>query len=170
MVLMLMFAFGFSTISMLIVLIQPLSLGFLIMLISIFMSVVISFFVYSWYGYMLFLVYVGGLLVMFMYIISLIPNLIFFSKGLVMYMLIGIVSIFFMNMISMYWYLDMNMMVMKMMEIKILSLGMSSLVMSGFNFCCYVFLGVLLLLILVSVVKICYYCEGPLRVFKYKYA
>ncbi|YP_009239894.1 NADH dehydrogenase subunit 6 (mitochondrion) [Octopus bimaculoides] len=170
MVLMLMFALGFSIISMLIVLIQPLSLGFLIMLISIFMSVLISFFVYSWYGYMLFLVYVGGLLVMFMYIISLIPNLIFFSKGLIMYMLIGIVSFFFMNMISMYWYLDMNVMVMKMMEIKILSLGMSSLLMSGFNFCCYVFLGILLLLILVSVVKICYYCEGPLRVFKYKYA
>ncbi|YP_112444.1 NADH dehydrogenase subunit 6 (mitochondrion) [Octopus vulgaris] len=170
MVLMMYFSLGFSIVSLLIILIQPLSLGFMIMLVSIFMSILISFFIYSWYGYMLFLVYVGGLLVMFMYIISLIPNLIFFSKGLIMYMLVGFLSFFLMNMISMYYYLDVNMSVMKMMEVKFLSLGMSSLLMSSFNFFCYVFLGVLLLLVLVSVVKICYYCEGPLRVFKYKYA
>nr|YP_010583791.1 NADH dehydrogenase subunit 6 [Octopus salutii]UXN83987.1 NADH dehydrogenase subunit 6 [Octopus salutii] len=170
MVLMMFFSLGFSIISMLIILIQPLSLGFMIMLISIFMSIMVSFFIYSWYGYMLFLVYVGGLLVMFMYIISLIPNLIFFSKGLMMYMFIGVIGFFLMNMVSMYSYLDMSMMSIKMMEMKVMSLGMSSLIMSNYNFFCYVFLGVLLLLILVSVVKICYYCEGPLRVFKYKYA
>nr|WMI45317.1 NADH dehydrogenase subunit 6 [Octopus vulgaris] len=170
MVLMMYFSLGFSVVSLLIILIQPLSLGFMIMLVSIFMSILISFFIYSWYGYMLFLVYVGGLLVMFMYIISLIPNLIFFSKGLIMYVLVGFFSFFLMNMISMYYYLDVSMSGMKMMEVKFLSLGMSSLLMSSFNFFCYVFLGVLLLLVLVSVVKICYYCEGPLRVFKYKYA
>nr|YP_008994360.1 NADH dehydrogenase subunit 6 [Cistopus taiwanicus]AGS15333.1 NADH dehydrogenase subunit 6 [Cistopus taiwanicus] len=168
--LMMFFALGFSMVSMLIILVQPLSLGFMIMMISIFMSVLVSFFVYSWYGYMLFLVYVGGLLVMFMYIISLVPNLIFFSKGMVMYMLIGFVSFFLMNMFTMYIYMDMSLMMVKIMEIKFVSLGMSSLLMSKFNFFCYVFLGVLLLLILISVVKICYYCEGPLRVFKYKYA
>nr|YP_009537152.1 NADH dehydrogenase subunit 6 [Octopus cyanea]ATP74755.1 NADH dehydrogenase subunit 6 [Octopus cyanea]ATP74768.1 NADH dehydrogenase subunit 6 [Octopus cyanea] len=170
MVLMMFFSLGFSIVSMLVILIQPLSLGFVIMLMSIFMSVMISFFIYSWYGYMLFLVYVGGLLVMFMYIISLIPNLIFFSKGIMVYMFIGLVGFFMMNLISMYSYLDVGMMSMKMLEMKSVSLGLSSLLMSKFNFICYVFLGVLLLLILISVVKICYYCEGPLRVFKYKYA
>nr|AGS15345.1 NADH dehydrogenase subunit 6 [Cistopus chinensis] len=167
---MMMFSLGFSMISMLIILVQPLSLGFMIMMSSIFMSILISFFVYSWYGYMLFLVYIGGLLVMFMYIISLVPNLIFFSKGLFMYMLVGFMGFFLMSMSSMYVYMDMSLMMMKMMNIKLISLGMSSLVMSGYNFFCYVFLGILLLLILISVVKICYYCEGPLRVFKYKYA
>nr|YP_514817.1 NADH dehydrogenase subunit 6 [Amphioctopus fangsiao]AWX90649.1 NADH dehydrogenase subunit 6 [Amphioctopus fangsiao]AWX90684.1 NADH dehydrogenase subunit 6 [Amphioctopus fangsiao]AWX90696.1 NADH dehydrogenase subunit 6 [Amphioctopus fangsiao]AWX90708.1 NADH dehydrogenase subunit 6 [Amphioctopus fangsiao]AWX90720.1 NADH dehydrogenase subunit 6 [Amphioctopus fangsiao] len=170
MVLMMMFSLGFSVISLLIVLIQPLSLGFMIMLVSMFMSVLISFFVYSWYGFMLFLIYVGGLLVMFMYIISLIPNLIFFSKGMLLYMVVGFLSFFMMNIMSMYMYLDLGIISMKMMNISVLSLGMSSLIMSGFNFFCYVFLGMLLLLILISVVKICYYCEGPLRVFKYKYA
>ncbi|CAJ1129313.1 Hypothetical predicted protein (mitochondrion) [Octopus vulgaris] len=92
---MMYFSLGFSVVSLLIILIQPLSLGFMIMLVSIFMSILISFFIYSWYGYMLFLVYVGGLLVMFMYIISLIPNLIFFSKGLIMYVLVGFFSFFF---------------------------------------------------------------------------
>nr|YP_009443397.1 NADH dehydrogenase subunit 6 [Amphioctopus marginatus]ATR80181.1 NADH dehydrogenase subunit 6 [Amphioctopus marginatus] len=170
MVLMMLFSLGFSIISMLIILIQPLSLGFMIMLVSVFMSVMVSFFVYSWYGYMLFLVYVGGLLIMFMYIISLIPNLIFFSKGLFMYMFVVVMGFLMMNFMSMYMYMDVGLLNMKVVNMKFMSLGMSSLIMSGFNFYCYVFLGVLLLLILISVVKICYYCEGPLRVFKYKYA
>nr|YP_010583804.1 NADH dehydrogenase subunit 6 [Pteroctopus tetracirrhus]UXN84000.1 NADH dehydrogenase subunit 6 [Pteroctopus tetracirrhus] len=170
MVLMMIFSLGFSLVSVLIVLIQPLSLGFLIMLINIFMSVMVSFFIYSWYGFMLFLVYIGGLLVMFMYIISLIPNLIFFSSGMMLYMLIGFMGFFLMNMIVMYGNLDVNVMKIKVMEISNSSMGLSSLIMSKYNFVCYVFLGILLLLILISVVKICYYCEGPLRVFKYKYA
>nr|AOX13374.1 NADH dehydrogenase subunit 6 [Amphioctopus aegina] len=167
---MMMFSLGFSMISMLIILVQPLSLGFMIMMSSIFMSILISFFVYSWYGYMLFLVYIGGLLVMFMYIISLVPNLIFFSKGLFVYMLVGFMGFFLMSMSFMYTYMDMSLMMMKMMNIKLISLGMSSLVMSGYNFFCYVFLGILLLLILISVFKWCNYFVGPLRVFKYKYA
>nr|YP_009504420.1 NADH dehydrogenase subunit 6 [Octopus variabilis]AWX90455.1 NADH dehydrogenase subunit 6 [Octopus variabilis] len=170
MVLMMMFSLGFSLISMLIVLIQPLSLGFMIMIISIIMSVMVSFFIYSWYGFMLFLVYIGGLMVMFMYIVSLIPNLIFFSKGLIMYMLIGFFAFFFMNFFVMYSSLDVMMVKFSLMEMKNVSMGFSSLVMGNYNFFCYMFLGMLLLLILISVVKICYYCDGPLRVFKYKYA
>nr|YP_009947791.1 NADH dehydrogenase subunit 6 [Hapalochlaena fasciata]QOH92329.1 NADH dehydrogenase subunit 6 [Hapalochlaena fasciata] len=170
MVLMLLFSLGFTIISMLIILVQPLSLGFMIMLTSIFMSMMVSFFVYSWYGYMLFLIYVGGLLVMFMYIISLIPNLIFFSKGMLLYMTIVFIGFFLMNIISMFSYIDVGVMGMKLINVKFLSLGLSSFIMNKFNFFCYVFLGLLLLFILISVVKICYYCEGPLRIFKYKYA
>nr|YP_010174603.1 NADH dehydrogenase subunit 6 [Octopus fitchi]QBR54759.1 NADH dehydrogenase subunit 6 [Octopus fitchi] len=166
--LMVVFSFSFSLISMLVVLIQPLSLGFLIMLISIVMSVIISFLIYSWYGFMLFLVYIGGLLIMFMYIISLVPNLIFFSKGLISFMLVIMFGFFFMNFMMMFKYMDVLSVKFNMMEMKNLSMGVSSLVMSSYNFIGYVFLGVLLLLILISVVKICYYCEGPLRVFKYK--
>nr|YP_010610755.1 NADH dehydrogenase subunit 6 [Muusoctopus johnsonianus]WAP91575.1 NADH dehydrogenase subunit 6 [Muusoctopus johnsonianus] len=168
--LMMIFSIGFSLVSMLIILIQPLSLGFVIMMVSIFMSVSISFFIYSWYGFMLFLVYVGGLLVMFMYIVSLIPNLIFVSKGLLLYFLVLILGFFMMNLYSMLKYMDLGVVDITLMEMKVLSMGVSSLVMSDYNFMSYVFLGILLLLILISVVKICYYCEGPLRVFKYKYA
>nr|YP_010610742.1 NADH dehydrogenase subunit 6 [Graneledone verrucosa]WAP91562.1 NADH dehydrogenase subunit 6 [Graneledone verrucosa] len=166
--LMMIFSLGFSLISMLVILIQPLSLGIMIMLISIFMSIIISFFIYSWYGFMLFLVYIGGLLVMFMYIISLIPNLIFFSKGLLFYFFSLMMGFFLMNLFSMFKYMDLNMISMNLMEMKNMSMGLSSLVMSNYNFFSYIFLGILLLLILISVVKICYYCEGPLRIFKYK--
>nr|YP_010610768.1 NADH dehydrogenase subunit 6 [Bolitaena pygmaea]WAP91588.1 NADH dehydrogenase subunit 6 [Bolitaena pygmaea] len=168
--LMVMFSFGLCLISVLIVMIQPLSLGFVIMMISGFMSVVVSFFIYSWYGFILFLVYIGGLMVMFTYVISLVPNLIFFSKGVLLYVGLLFASFMVVNFFFMFKSIDLSTMSMNLMGIKDFSLSMSSLIMSSYNFLTYVFLGVLLLLILISVVKICYYCEGPLRVFKYKYA
>nr|YP_010627084.1 NADH dehydrogenase subunit 6 [Tremoctopus violaceus]ATR85799.1 NADH dehydrogenase subunit 6 [Tremoctopus violaceus]WBK26775.1 NADH dehydrogenase subunit 6 [Tremoctopus violaceus] len=170
MVLVLILSFSFFIVSMLFTLIQPLSLGFVILLLSFFMSVMISFFVYSWYGFVLFLVYVGGLLVMFMYIISLIPNLIFLSKGLVGYFLVS-TSIFMLTMsLFIYNYLDFYCLSEDMLGVKSLSMGMSSMLMGYYNFFLYIFMGLVLLLVLISVIKICYYCDGPLRVFKYKYA
>ena len=47
-------------------------------------------------------------------------------------------------------------------------IGGGSMIMMYDNFMCYLLLGVILLFVLISVVKICYYCEGPLRVFKFK--
>nr|YP_009443426.1 NADH dehydrogenase subunit 6 [Argonauta hians]ATR85786.1 NADH dehydrogenase subunit 6 [Argonauta hians] len=156
--------------SLFILLIQPLSLGFMILLVNVCMSMLISFFSFSWYGYILFLVYVGGLMVMFMYIISLIPNLIFFSKGMSLYLFMSFGLFMVLNYYCFYnYYINMSLK-QSMMGLKIESMGFSSIVMSEYNFFSYIFLGLLLLLILISVVKICYYCEGPLRVFKYKYA
>nr|YP_009826314.1 NADH dehydrogenase subunit 6 [Argonauta nodosus]QCI56212.1 NADH dehydrogenase subunit 6 [Argonauta nodosus] len=155
-------------ISFFILLIQPLSLGIMILLVNICFSMLIGYFSFSWYGYILFLIYVGGLMVMFMYIISLIPNLIFFSKGVFMYLFLSMMMFLFINYYSMFdYYFYMNLKD-SMMELKGMSMGFSSILMSEYNFVSYIFLGVLLLLILISVVKICYYCEGPLRVFKYK--
>lgn len=109
-------------------------------------------------------------MVIFIYIISLIPNLIFFSKGLVIYRLVGFTGFFLINMFIIYGRLDVTMIRIFLMEMKNMRMGFSRLVMGNYNFVSYVFLGVLLLLILIRVVKICYYCDGPLRVFKYKYA
>nr|QLY89865.1 NADH dehydrogenase subunit 6 [Viviparus viviparus] len=54
---------------------QPLSLGFVIIVFTLLMCLLISVFVSSWYAYILFLIYVGGLLVMFAYVAALIPNI-----------------------------------------------------------------------------------------------
>nr|YP_010610781.1 NADH dehydrogenase subunit 6 [Argonauta argo]WAP91601.1 NADH dehydrogenase subunit 6 [Argonauta argo]BCN86449.1 NADH dehydrogenase subunit 6 [Argonauta argo] len=168
--LIIMVSMSMCFISFFIMLIQPLSLGFMILLVNIFMSMLIGFFSFSWYGYILFLVYVGGLMVMFMYIISLIPNLIFFSKGMLLYLLMSFSLFMVMNYYSFYNYIIKFNLKEGMMDLKLKSTGFSSILMSDYNFFSYVFLGVLLLLILISVVKICYYCDGPLRAFKYKYA
>nr|YP_010610717.1 NADH dehydrogenase subunit 6 [Opisthoteuthis grimaldii]WAP91537.1 NADH dehydrogenase subunit 6 [Opisthoteuthis grimaldii] len=165
---MMMLSFGFALISLTTMMIQPLSLGFMLMIISILSSVVVSFISYPWYGYMLFLVYVGGMLVMFMYVISLIPNTLFISvQGFVLFFLFFFSMLLIIN-FSLYNYMNLNVMEFIYMNMNTISMGNSGLIMMGYNFYCYVSLGVLLLFVLISVVKICYYCEGPLRVFKYK--
>nr|YP_009136918.1 NADH dehydrogenase subunit 6 [Allonautilus scrobiculatus]AKE32142.1 NADH dehydrogenase subunit 6 [Allonautilus scrobiculatus] len=149
---------------------QPLSLGVMVVL----MSVVSSFFIGStvscWYGYMLFMVYVGGLLVMFIYVASLAANLMFVGG-------MGVMGCFLVLLGSgTYW----------------MSLGKSSYVsvvgyfgdsefvslvgssgggiMEKSMVWGYVGLGALLLVVLVGVVKICYHCDGPLRPFSLYYA
>lgn len=54
---------------------HPITLGFLILRISSLGRVLLCKFVASWFGYRLFLVYVGGILVIFSYVVSLSPNL-----------------------------------------------------------------------------------------------
>nr|QQV69869.1 NADH dehydrogenase subunit 6 [Opisthoteuthis sp. JN-2021] len=165
---MLLLSFSFALISLTTMMIQPLSLGFMLMILSIISSMMVSFISYSWYGYMLFLVYVGGMLVMFMYVISLIPNTLFFSMKGVFFFFLFFFCVLLMIYFSFYSYMNLNMMEFIYMNMNTMSMGNSGLIMLGYNFYCYIMLGMLLLFVLISIVKICYYCEGPLRVFKYK--
>nr|YP_010454052.1 NADH dehydrogenase subunit 6 [Euprymna berryi]QXJ42029.1 NADH dehydrogenase subunit 6 [Euprymna berryi] len=166
--LMLLVSMGFSLSSVSMMVIQPLSLGFMLMNMVFIVSVLVSMIIFSWYGYLLFLVYVGGMLVMFMYVISLIPNFIFLSGKVFFYFF----SIFFSFMLMNFFMLkDMVEVInkdMNMINYDNLSMGSSSVIMMYDNFLCYLLLGFILLFVLISVVKICYYCEGPLRVFKFK--
>nr|QXF29935.1 NADH dehydrogenase subunit 6 [Chloeia pocicola] len=52
----------------------PLSLGIWILLFSLVIALMISSFVSSWWGMVLFLIYIGGLLVMFAYFSAVTPN------------------------------------------------------------------------------------------------
>nr|YP_010273939.1 NADH dehydrogenase subunit 6 [Bulinus truncatus]QYJ56642.1 NADH dehydrogenase subunit 6 [Bulinus truncatus] len=72
----------------------PISLGIILFLTSVFMVFLMSITLSSWYSYILFLVYVGGLLVLFMYMCIMGSNVKFYSKSsifliiyLIMYML-----------------------------------------------------------------------------------
>nr|YP_010610639.1 NADH dehydrogenase subunit 6 [Cirroctopus glacialis]WAP91394.1 NADH dehydrogenase subunit 6 [Cirroctopus glacialis] len=168
--LMMLLSVVFAMMGMAIMMIQPLSLGMMVVMVSITSSILVSFLSYSWYGYMMFLVYIGGMMVMFMYVVSLIPNNIFLSMKsifffflLLMWMMCSMVS-------SFYMYMEVSVEEMYLMNMSEISLGNSGLIMVDYNYFCYVLMGVVLLLVLISVVKICYYCEGPLREFKYKYA
>nr|YP_010583741.1 NADH dehydrogenase subunit 6 [Sepia orbignyana]UXN83937.1 NADH dehydrogenase subunit 6 [Sepia orbignyana] len=150
--------------------IQPLSLGFMLMLNMMCVSGLISFIVFSWYGYLLFLVYIGGLLVMFMYVISLIPNLIFVSNKVVLYFFIICLNYFLMNYLFMKENISEDVKDFMISNYSSVSCGGGESILMFDNFMCYVMLGIILLFVLISVVKICYYCDGPLRVFKFKYA
>nr|YP_008757871.1 NADH dehydrogenase subunit 6 [Sepiella inermis]AGS18378.1 NADH dehydrogenase subunit 6 [Sepiella inermis] len=168
--LLLLISFGFSLSSLFLMVIQPLSLGFMLMLNMMCVSGLVGFIIFSWYGYLLFLVYIGGLLVMFMYIISLVPNLIFLSSKVMLYFFMIFLSYFLMNYLFMKEVISEEMKSMSLNSFSGVSCGGGELILMMDNFYCYVVLGVILLFVLISVVKICYYCEGPLRVFKFKYA
>nr|YP_009003683.1 NADH dehydrogenase subunit 6 [Iwatanemertes piperata]AHB53108.1 NADH dehydrogenase subunit 6 [Iwatanemertes piperata] len=105
---------------------------------------------FFWYGFSLFLIYVGGLLVMFGYVVVLVPNFVFPWTNLFLIMVVGFVvggvgfyKVNFVDVVAdlgVSLYSDVNLMV-----------------MGG--------LGLVLFLALVCVVKICYFHSGSLRPF-----
>nr|QXJ42315.1 NADH dehydrogenase subunit 6 [Sepiadariidae sp. GS-2020] len=166
--LMIITSISFSLMGVSMMVIQPLSLGFMLILMVLFTSVLISMIIYSWYGYLLFLVYVGGMLVMFMYIISLVPNLIFLSSKVFMFFFSVFIMFLVMSVSSTKYMINIEMKNFELFNYNNNSLGGASLVMIYDNIFCYLLLALVLLFVLISVVKICYYCEGPLRIFKFK--
>nr|YP_010273978.1 NADH dehydrogenase subunit 6 [Bulinus globosus]QYJ56681.1 NADH dehydrogenase subunit 6 [Bulinus globosus] len=60
--------------------ITPIPLGIALFFTSVFVVFLMSILLSSWYGYILFLVYVGGLLVLFMYMCIMSSNMSFFSN------------------------------------------------------------------------------------------
>nr|QXJ42328.1 NADH dehydrogenase subunit 6 [Sepiadarium kochi] len=166
--LMFIISIGFSLSGVAMMVIQPLSLGFMLMLMVLFGSVLISLVIYSWYGYLLFLIYVGGMLVMFMYVISLIPNLIFLSSKVLLYFFTLFVGFLMLSVMFIKDNINIEMKSFMVFNYSNNMLGGASLILMRDNIFCYLLLGVVLLFVLISVVKICYYCEGPLRVFKFK--
>nr|YP_004935473.1 NADH dehydrogenase subunit 6 [Semirossia patagonica]BAL27743.1 NADH dehydrogenase subunit 6 [Semirossia patagonica] len=163
-----MVSVGFSLSSVSMMVIQPLSLGFMLMSMVLCMSILMSMIIFSWYGYLLFLIYVGGMLVMFAYVISLIPNFIFISSKVVLYFFSIFFGFMMMNFFIMKDMIGVEFKDIMMLNYSSMSMGGGSVIMMYNNFFCYLLLGFILLFVLISVVKICYYCEGPLRVFKFK--
>nr|QBC73163.1 NADH dehydrogenase subunit 6 [Calliotropis micraulax] len=142
---------------------QPLSLGLCVMVLSVFSCVCIGFCVSSWYGYVLFLVYVGGLLVMFAYVSALAPNNFFSSTKA----LVGFVCSVVLCLSWGFWsYIidDVGIVLFNgdVGKVKYVGeCGYMLVVPSGVSV--MVVLGVILLINLLAVVKICYYQQGPLR-------
>nr|YP_010944746.1 NADH dehydrogenase subunit 6 [Liocranchia reinhardtii]WMC20844.1 NADH dehydrogenase subunit 6 [Liocranchia reinhardtii] len=159
---------SFSLSSVCLVVIQPLSLGFMLMMVSLSVSSILGLVVFSWYGYLLFLVYIGGLLVMFMYVISLVPNLIFLSSKVFSYFFVILLGFLMMNFMVNKELINVDMKEVSLLDYSSMSMHGASMIMMYNNFLSYLLLGIILLFVLISVVKICYYCEGPLRVFKIK--
>nr|WCD24047.1 NADH dehydrogenase subunit 6 [Mancinella alouina] len=143
---------------------QPLSLGLMVMISTLFMCVVSAITLSSWYGYILFLIYVGGLLVMFAYVASLSPNVLFGSGtpllffALSFFLLLGffytfpLIDLSFMGFTS-----EMS----KFSFLKIYGTEMVSPQMISV----LVGLAIILLINLIVVVKICYYTHASLRPF-----
>nr|QHD26810.1 NADH dehydrogenase subunit 6 [Melo melo] len=155
---------SFSSLLILPLMMQPLSLGLTIMLSTLFMCMVSSMTLSSWYGYILFLIYVGGLLVMFAYVAALSPNVLF-GSGMPL-LVFCLFTILFSVTIWFYPFIDLsfidnvnnysNFMLVKVFGVEMVSPHMISILIG---------LALILLINLIVVVKICYYQRASLRPF-----
>nr|QHD26797.1 NADH dehydrogenase subunit 6 [Murex trapa] len=162
---MIILAMTLSSLFLLPMMFQPLSLGLMIMISTLLMCVVASITLSSWYGFILFLIYVGGLLVMFAYVAALSPNVLFGSMKpiLVYFPMFIVLFVFFFN----YFFVDSSsigyisdfsvMKHMKVYGLEMVSPHMASILIG---------LATILLINLIVVVKICYYTHASLRPFK----
>nr|QJD26715.1 NADH dehydrogenase subunit 6 [Cymbiola nobilis] len=157
---------AFSSLLILPMMMQPLSLGLVVMMSTLFMCMVSSMALSSWYAYILFLIYVGGLLVMFAYVAALSPNVLFGSgiPILIFCFFVGLLSIF----MWLYPFIDLSfmdnmgnyseLMLAKTLGVEMVSPHMISILIG---------LALVLLVNLIVVVKICYYQQASLRPFSY---
>nr|YP_010952633.1 NADH dehydrogenase subunit 6 [Acanthopleura vaillantii]WMQ53040.1 NADH dehydrogenase subunit 6 [Acanthopleura vaillantii] len=145
---------------------QPLSMGSLVLVNSMVISVTIFFQTESWFGFILFLIYVGGLLVMFAYVTALTPNLVF-KKGQLKFVFF-LVYFFW---LSLFMGSDAISVSSRVGESFLSSGGVSVYHEQGmslysfFGFLTTVSLVLVLLFVLLCVVKICYKKKGALRPF-----
>nr|YP_009509730.1 NADH dehydrogenase subunit 6 [Antarctoneptunea benthicola]AXF46346.1 NADH dehydrogenase subunit 6 [Antarctoneptunea benthicola] len=158
------FSMTLSTLLMLPLMTQPLSLGLVIMMSTLFMCFISAITLSSWYGYILFLIYVGGLLVMFAYVAALSPNVLFGSGTPMLFfflLVIPLATIFYIYPLvdlSSIGYLDTfsELKFLKMYGVEMVSPQMISILIG---------LAIILLINLIVVVKICYYQHASLRPF-----
>nr|ATZ70375.1 NADH dehydrogenase subunit 6 [Conus trochulus] len=155
---------AFSTLLILPMMSQPLSLGLVIMVSTLFMCMVSGMTTSAWYGYILFLIYVGGLLVMFAYVAALSPNVLF--GGLTpLFSFIMFSPILFMF-FYFYFFKDSSYLSFESSFSKLMYLKMYGVeLISPYMISILIGLGVILLINLIVVAKICYYQQASLRPF-----
>nr|YP_010713633.1 NADH dehydrogenase subunit 6 [Erronea onyx]WDA98765.1 NADH dehydrogenase subunit 6 [Erronea onyx] len=159
-----MLVFSLASLFMLPLMAQPLSLGLAIMISTLLMCSLTSMMLSSWYGYILFLIYVGGLLVMFAYVAALSPNILFGSGSPLLFflvLLIPLAVIFYLYPIKDFSTITTlndysGFMYLKSFGTELISPDSVSILIG---------LGTILLLNLIVVVKICYYQHASLRPF-----
>lgn len=144
---------------------QPLSLGLFIIISTLLLCSIVAIFLSSWYAYILFLIYVGGLLVIFAYVAALRPNVLF-RGGSYLYLYVSSSLIFSILLYFRYFrdfrilnYLSdfLSSSYSKAYGIQLVNTSISPVLIA---------LGIILLLNLVVVVKICYYQHASLRPFQ----
>nr|YP_009428947.1 NADH dehydrogenase subunit 6 [Neanthes glandicincta]ASW20414.1 NADH dehydrogenase subunit 6 [Neanthes glandicincta] len=133
--------------------VSPVSLGTTILFTALFTAMVISLVTSSWFSLITFIIYVGGMLVMFAYFAALQPN---------------------QHISNWSWWLIMPLMTMSIMILsprEPFNLSPQSNMVSSLylhhNAILIIFLALLLFLALIAVVKVSRSFEGPLRPFEY---
>uniref|UniRef100_UPI0030E3E225 NADH dehydrogenase subunit 6 n=1 Tax=Optediceros marginatum TaxID=3128126 RepID=UPI0030E3E225 len=158
-------ALSFSSIFLLPLMAQPLSLGLVIMVLSLLFCCLTGMLLSSWYAYILFLIYVGGLLVMFAYVAALSPNMMFLGLNAVLVS----VAIFIPCLVFLYNYTFLDLVNISDLNFWLEAKSIKNYgieLVSPYYVSILIALGIILLVNLVVVVKICFYQQSSLRPFK----
>lgn len=131
---------------------NPLTLGILILLTALLLSSIFASSISSWLAFLIFLIYIGGILVIFSYFVSVIPN-----QTLSINQLKFMTITFIILTILSQWFL--------LTPIIKLSTPQIKLIYTSSNIPMLIFLASTLFLIIVIVVKISSQRKGPLRSF-----
>lgn len=159
-----------STLSILPFITQPLTIGVAIIMATLFLCLLIACYIRSWYAYVLFLIYVGGLLVIFAYVIALSPNTIFKAEVLTPIVFFSSFGILFMSSYTQLWVSFSNFVSPESGYSFIFLKECGRELVSPFSISILVGLACVLLINLIVVVKICFYQRASLRPFKRAYA
>nr|ASY98591.1 NADH dehydrogenase subunit 6 [Ceratomantis saussurii] len=144
---------------------HPLSMGLILFLQTIFICMITGFMSLSfWFSYILILIYLGGMLVLFMYITSLASNEMFFYSNNIIFMMVSLFMtfslIYYMNLnysMNLYENMENSMISNPMFNNFLLKMYNQSINMITILIAAYLFLT------LIAVVKIINIFKGPLR-------
>lgn len=138
------------------IILNPLSIGISILLIALTVSIIFSYSISSWIAFLIFLIYIRGMLVIFSYFVSLTPNQL---TNLISIIIIIAITFFILMLFSF------------LITIKILSLPIYSTQSNTFysipNTPILILLALILLYTIIIVVKLTINIKGPLRPFSY---
>nr|ADK97578.1 NADH dehydrogenase subunit 6 [Peripatoides sp. DVL-2010] len=145
---------------------HPLMMGLMIMIKVVLICIIIGIYSMSfWYSYMLFLIFLGGLLVLFIYISSLTENELFIFQNTwlnkIWYLIIIILMMSLMINSNLNYYSSDSMEKLKLLDFKLYYLSTYFYSFSIWKIT--IFLSIYLLMCLLIVTKICQLNKGPMR-------
>lgn len=140
------------------IIINPLSIGITILFTALSVAILFSYSISSWIAFLIFLIYIRGILVIFSYFVSLTPNQ---TTNIVSIIIILLSTFLILSRISLIS--NINTLPIPMHKIQ------SNIFYLKSNSPRLILLALILLITIVIVVKLTINIKGPLRPFKFKY-
>jgi len=134
--------------------INPLTIGLLILFLALLLSITFSISMSSWVALLIFLIYIGGMLVIFSYFVAITPNQNLSTLLIIIVLSISIIALSFISFI-------LNILPPISMEY----VKQTNIIYQPYNIFSLIILALILLFTIVVVVKVSIHNKGPLRPF-----
>jgi len=136
--------------------INPISIGLLILFLALMLAILFSLTISSWVSFLIFLIYIGGILVIFSYFVAIIPNQ---TLPIIIISITILISTSFFIITSLFLGISPT--------ISISFFKQTNIIYTEYNIPTLIILALILLFTIILVVKISIHNKGPLRPFLY---